>query len=121
MSRDCQNCDWQFSITSQIIEKLLKAGLRSLTSYRGKLFRSNNKGCYEMVVRMPAGLLCLAVDRIGQRLLASFLGSPTNRLKSSVVCWESVLRGKRSSLRVPHSKSENITDSNACIPSFLSA
>lgn len=57
MSRDCQLPDWQFSITSRIIEKLLKAALGSLMSYREKLSQPNDKRCQEMLTRAQDSLL----------------------------------------------------------------
>lgn len=73
MSRDWQPRDWQSSITSRKIEKLLKAALGSLMSYRQKLFQPKEKGCQDVPTRAQGSHLCQLRAGLGRTFKAFHL------------------------------------------------
>lgn len=84
MSRDWQPRDWQSSITSRKIEKLLKAALGSLMSYRQKLFQPKEKGCQDVPTRAQGSHLC----QLRAGLSRTFNFSLGLHTRSSAACWE---------------------------------
>lgn len=88
LSRDWQLRDWQSSITSRKIEKLLKAALGSLMSYRQKLFQPTAKdaGMYDGQELEVASCLCQLQAGLGRVFKAFHTKSSECCLQGSS-CW----------------------------------